>query len=133
MFVMVGVAFAVSIFGIVNTMLMAVMERRREIAYLKCVGARRRDVLRLIAFETLLLCAAGAVSGVAAGLAITPLAGRLLRRLLIAFVPTGTIAAPSPGIVALSLAVSVATGVVCALYPAWKAASIVPMEVLRNE
>jgi hypothetical protein len=36
-----GVAFGVSVFGIVNTMLMAVMERRREIAYLKCVGARR--------------------------------------------------------------------------------------------
>ncbi len=133
MFVMVGVAFGVAVFGIVNTMLMAVMERRREIAYLKCIGASRRDVLKLVTLETLLLCTAGAVAGIATGLAVTPLAGRLLRRLLIAYIPTSGIAAPSPGIVLTALLLSVSAGVLCALHPAWKAASIVPMEVLRNE
>jgi putative ABC transport system permease protein len=133
MFVMVGVAFGVSIFGIVNTMLMAVMERRREIAYLKCVGARREDVLRLITLETLIICLAGGAGGILAGAAVTPAAGKLLRGTLVGYVPAGSIAAPSLEIALLSLSVAVAAGVLCALYPAWKAASIVPMEVLRNE
>ncbi len=133
MFVMVGVAFGVSVFGIVNTMLMVVMERRREIAYLKCVGARRADVLRLITMETLLICVVGGLGGILAGMFITPLAGSMLRGTLVGYVPAGSIAAPSAGVALFSLLVAVGTGVLCALYPAWKAASIVPMEVLRNE
>jgi putative ABC transport system permease protein len=133
MFVMVGVAFGVSIFGIVNTMLMVVMERRREIAYLKCVGARRKDVLRLITLETLIICLAGGLGGILAGAAVTPAAGSLLRGTLVGYVPAGSIAAPSVDIALLSLSVAVTAGVLCALYPAWKAASIMPMEVLRNE
>ncbi len=133
MFVMVIVAFCVSTFGIINTMLMTVMERRREIAYLKCVGARRRDVLKLITLETLIICTAGASAGILSGVALTPLAAGFLRKLLIAFVPAGTIAAPAWDIALLSLLLSVITGVLCSLYPAWKATSIVPMEVLRNE
>jgi len=133
MFVMVGVAFGVSVFGIVNTMLMVVMERRREIAYLKCVGARRADVLRLITLETLVICLLGGIGGILAGAAVTPMAGTLLRGTLVGYVPAGSIASPSADIALLSLSVAVVAGVVCALYPAWKAASIVPMEVLRNE
>jgi putative ABC transport system permease protein len=133
MFVMVGVAFLVSTFGVVNTMLMSVMERRREIAYLKCLGARRRDVLKLIALETLVICAMGAVTGAFVGLAVAPLAGSLLRGTMVAYVPSGGIAQPSFDIAATSILLALTTGVVCALYPAWKAASIVPMEVLRNE
>lgn len=133
MFVMVGVAFGVSIFGIINTMLMVVMERRREIAYLKCVGARRVDVLRLITLETLVICLLGGLGGVLTGAALTPVAGSLLRGTLVGYVPAGTIATPSPEIALFSLLIAVSAGVLCALYPAWKAASIVPMEVLRNE
>ena len=133
MFVMVIVAFGVSMFGIINTMLMAVMERRREIAYLKCVGAGRRDILKLVTLETLIICTVGSVAGIASGSALTPVASGFMRRLLIAYVPSGNIATPAPDIAILSLLLSVVTGVLCALYPAWKAASIVPMEVLRNE
>jgi len=117
----------------VNTMLMVVMERRREIAYLKCVGARREDVLRLITLETLIICLLGGLGGVLAGVFITPMAGSLLRGTLVGYVPAGSIATPSAGVALFSLLVAVGTGVICALYPAWKAASIVPMEVLRNE
>lgn len=133
MFVMVCVAFGVSIFGIINTMLMAVMERKREIAYLKCVGARKRDILQLISIEALVISFAGGFSGIVTGLALTPLADHLLRGLLIAYVPSASIAAPTFGIVLLALSLSIVTGVICALYPAFKASIIVPMEVLRNE
>ncbi len=133
MFVMVIVTFGVSIFGIVNTMIMAVMERKREIAYLKCVGARRNDILHLITIETLIICITGAFLGVIIGLVMTPFANNMLKGLLIAYVPSGSIASPSGQIVLISFSLSIITGVVCALYPAWKASSIIPMEVLRNE
>lgn len=133
MFVMVCVAFCVSVFGIINTMLMAVMERKREIAYLKCVGARKRDVLRLITVESLIISLTGGVGGVVMGLLLTPVADRMLRGVLVAYVPSASIADPTTGIVMLSLLLSVFTGVLCALYPAFKASVIVPMEVLRNE
>ncbi len=133
MFVMVCVAFGVSVFGIINTMLMAVMERKREIAYLKCAGARKRDVLQLITIESLIISLSGGVGGVLLGLLMTPVADHMLRGVLIAYVPTASIADPTMGIVNLSLLLSVFTGVVCALYPAYKASVIVPMEVLRNE
>jgi putative ABC transport system permease protein len=133
MFVMVCVAFGVSVFGIINTMLMAVMERKREIAYLKCVGARKRDILQIITIETLLLSLTGGLCGVALGLILTPVADYMLRGLLIAYVPSASIADPTWQIVAVSLLLSVSTGVICALYPAYKASVIVPMEVLRNE
>ena len=133
MFVMVIVAFGVSVFGIINTMLMAVMERRREIAYLKCVGARRGDVVKLISLETLTICLVGAAAGILIGSSITPLAGSMLRGTLVGYVPAGSIAQPSFDIALFSLFVALTTALLCALYPAWKAASIVPMEVLRNE
>ncbi len=133
MFVMVCVAFCVSVFGIINTMLMAVMERKREIAYLKCVGARRRDILQLITLETLFISLTGGVLGVVLGLLMTPIADHMLRKLLIAYVPSASIAAPSVDIVLLYLSLSVFTGIICALYPSYKASTVVPMEVLRNE
>jgi len=133
MFVMVVVAFGVSVFGIINTMLMAVMERKREIAYLKCVGARRRDILQMITLETVVISFTGGITGVLLGLALTPVADFTLRGLLIAYVPTASIASPTVGIVLLSLTLSVCTGILCALYPSFKASTIVPMEVLRNE
>ncbi|MCU0609585.1 MAG: ABC transporter permease [Chitinispirillaceae bacterium] len=133
MFVMVGVAFLISVFGIINTMLMAVLERKREIAYLKCVGAGKRDLLRLIALEALAICAAGSAAGTIAGAALSPVFGVLMRKFITAYLPSGSIASPDIGISLLAFTVCTIVGVACSVYPALRAARIVPMEVLRNE
>ncbi len=133
MVVMVSVAFVISVFGIINTMLMAVLERRQEIAYLKCVGAGRFDLIRLIALETSVISAAGSAIGVLIGLALSPVAGNVLRSFLVGYVPSGTIARPEPGIALVSFVLCTAVGIACSLYPAVRAARIVPMEVLRND
>jgi ABC-type lipoprotein release transport system permease subunit len=133
MFVMVVVAILISIFGVVNTMLMAVLERRREIAYLKCVGAGRLDLLRLISLETLVIAAAGSAAGALAGAALSPLSGNLLRGFLVAYVPSGAITRPDAGIALVAFASCALIGLACSVYPALRAARIVPMEVLRNE
>ncbi len=75
----------------------------------------------------------GGLCGVILGLFLTPLADYMLREQLIAYIPSASIAAPTAGIVMFSLALSVSTGIICALYPSYKASTIVPMEVLRNE
>jgi putative ABC transport system permease protein len=133
MFVMVAVAFVISVFGIINTMLMAVLERRKEIAYLKCVGAGKRDILKLITFETLLICIAGSIAGSIAGLTVSPYFGDFMRSLLVAYSPSRSIAEPDLTIAALAFAVCTSIGLICSLYPAFRASGIVPMEVLRND
>jgi putative ABC transport system permease protein len=133
MFVMVAVAFLISVFGIINTMLMAVLERRREIAYLKCVGAGKRDLLKLISLETFAICLAGSAAGTAAGVALAPLFGALMRGFIVTYLPSGPIANPDPLISLFAFTVCTIVGVACSLYPALRAARIVPMEVLRNE
>ncbi|MBA3028045.1 MAG: ABC transporter permease [Desulfobacteraceae bacterium] len=133
MFVMVGVAFLISVCGIINTMLMAVLERRREIAYLKCVGAGKYDLLRLISLETTAIAIAGSAVGALLGMVLSPVSGNLLRRFLIAYVPSGAIARPDPVIALAAFGVCTLVGMACSLYPALRAAKIIPMEVLRNE
>ncbi len=133
MFVMVGVAFLISVFGIVNTMLMAVLERRREIAYLKCVGAGKYDLIRLISLETAAIAVAGSAVGALIGMILSPVSGHLLRQFLVAYIPSGAIARPDPVIALAAFAVCTLIGMACSLYPALRAAKIVPMEVLRNE
>jgi ABC-type lipoprotein release transport system permease subunit len=133
MFVMVAVAFVISVFGIINTMLMAVLERRREIAYLKCVGAGKYDLLRLISLETAAIAVLGSAFGAAVGMLLSPLSGNLLRKFLVAYVPSGAIARPDMGIALTAFVLCTLVGVACSLYPAFRAARIVPMEVLRNE
>ncbi|MBD3322393.1 MAG: FtsX-like permease family protein [Chitinivibrionales bacterium] len=133
MYVMVTVAFIISVFGIVNTMLMAVLERRKEIAYLKCVGAGKGDLLRLISLETLAIAFIGSALGTVLGISLSPAFGNVMRRFMAAYMPSGSIAQPDAGIATLAFAVCTLVGFGCSLYPALRAARIVPMEVLRNE
>ena len=133
MFVMVLVAFVIAVFGIVNTMLMSVLERKKEIAYLKCVGAGRSDLIKMITIETLTICIAGSAVGTLAGTLLSPVFGNFMRRFLMFFVPSGSIAQPNWQMAALAFFMCSAVGMICAVYPALKAAKIVPMEVLRNE
>ncbi|MBN1129665.1 MAG: hypothetical protein JXA71_11795, partial [Chitinispirillaceae bacterium] len=59
--------------------------------------------------------------------------GALMRKFIVTYLPPGSIAAPDVGIALFSFAVCTIIGVTCSLYPALRAARIVPMEVLRNE
>ncbi|HPQ41418.1 MAG TPA: ABC transporter permease [bacterium] len=133
MFVMVIVALIISVFGVINTMLMAVMERRREIAYLRCVGAGRNDILRLITLEAFAISLTGSVIGAVIGLSISPAFGNFMRSFLVAYMPSGSIITPDPWLTLLAFAGCTLVGVTCSLYPALRASRIVPMEVLRNE
>ena len=58
MYAVLAIALVVSTLGLLNTILMTAFERQREFGYLRCVGASRLDLVRLVVTETLVLCVA---------------------------------------------------------------------------
>jgi ABC-type lipoprotein release transport system permease subunit len=113
--------------GMLNTMLMSVLERTREIGVLRSLGWRRRQVIGTILQEALVLGIVGGICGIALGVAITwaltqiPGIGGML-------VPQY-----SPQLLVQALAVALVTGGLGGLYPAWRATRMRPVEALRYE
>ena len=133
MLLMVFIALVVCTLGIVNTMLMAAVERRKEFAYLKCVGAGFGDITRLIFSETLIISLIGAALGLGGSMLLLPGFENFIRGFLVVYVPAAGIVRPGVDIAILTSAIVILVGVFAALYPAVKAAKIAPMEAIRNE
>jgi putative ABC transport system permease protein len=129
-----SLAGAVSLIGLIagalatmNTMLMSVFERTREIGTLRAVGWSRMRVLRLILAESLALGVLGAVAGFGLGVALIA---------LITASPalSGMISLrPTPEAFTLGLIVALALAGLGGLYPAWRASSLQPADALRYE
>jgi len=118
-----AVALVVAGVGIMNTMLVTVTERTREIGIRTAIGARSRDVLLQFLLEALIISGCGGAIGVIAGYGA---AGGVQAWLgWPAHVPLDS--------VALALSVSIAIGVVFGFYPAAKASSVDPIDALRFE
>ncbi len=109
--------------GIMNILLVSVTERTREIGLRMAIGAKARHILLQFLSEATVLSLIGGSIGVALGLLVTWLIGR------IAEWPT----ALSPGAIALAFLVSGTVGVFFGWYPARKAARLDPIEALRWE
>jgi putative ABC transport system permease protein len=117
-----AIALLVGGIGVMNIMLVSVTERTSEIGLRKALGATRGDLFRQFLVEAAALSLAGGLLGVATGL----LAGYLIPRL------TGIAVAVTPLPVLVAVAVSVVIGLVFGVYPALRAARLVPMEALRS-
>jgi putative ABC transport system permease protein len=109
--------------GVMNIMLVAVKERTREIGVRKAVGARRSDITMQFITEAMTLTGLGGVAGILVGFLISFLAGR--------FSP---LPATTPmWAVVVGFVVSVSVGLFFGIYPAFKAATLDPIESLRYE
>jgi putative ABC transport system permease protein len=129
-----SLALVVASLGIVNTLVMAILERRREIGILKALGAADRDVRRLFFVEAGAMGLLGGICGVVIGWLIGHainlgtniyLARRDLPAISVTAVPWWMVAAA----IGFSILVSLAAG----MYPASRAARLDPVQALRYE
>jgi putative ABC transport system permease protein len=109
--------------GVMNIMLVSVLERTREIGIRKALGAKERDIWIQFLIEAASLTLTGGIIGVLIGAAGSYLVGR-----------AGTMTTLiSPQIVILAVSVSVGIGLFFGFYPAWNASRLNPIEALRSE
>jgi putative ABC transport system permease protein len=122
-----AVALILGSVGMLNTMLMSIFERTREIGILRAVGWRRRRVLALVLGEALAIALFGTLLG-------TVLAVIGLRTLTLAPTARGFIN-PNlpPEVLVIALAMGIGLSVLGGLYPAARAAALEPTEALRYE
>ena len=120
-------AVGIGAIGVMNTMIMSVFDRTREIGILRAVGWRGSRIVKMVLFESLALCVVAAALGTLLGI----LATRAI--LLVPAVSTFLAPAYSSPVFVRALAVGVVVAVVGALYPAVRAVRLSPMEALRHE
>ena len=114
--------------GIMNIMLVSVTERTREIGLRKALGARKRDILIQFLTESSLLSLVGGLIGIALGWAIGAVVGVVSTNSGTPFEPAVSLSA-----VLLATMFSTAIGLFFGIYPANRAANLVPVEALRYE
>ena len=109
--------------GVMNIMLVSVLERTREIGIRKALGAKERDIWVQFLIEAASLTFTGGIIGVIIGSVVSYIIGR-----------TGTMnTLVTPGVVILAVSVSVGIGIFFGFYPAWNASRLNPIEALRSE
>jgi putative ABC transport system permease protein len=116
-----GLSLFVGGIGIMNIMFVSVNERTREIGLRKAIGAKRRSILLQFLIEAATICLIGGLAGLGLAWPLTLLMQRFLPATL------------SPAIVGVALGVSLVTGLLSGILPAWRAARMNPVDALRNE
>jgi putative ABC transport system permease protein len=125
-YLLLGLAVIVSLFGIVNTMALSVVERTRELGMLRAIGMTRRQMRRMVRHESIVTALIGAVLGIGAGLALGALAAAALSEEGLRFsVPVGSL-------VAFTVVAALA-GVLAAMGPARRASRLDVIRALEYE
>jgi putative ABC transport system permease protein len=124
LYVLLALSVLVSLFGIVNTLVLTVFERTREIGMLRAIGMTRRQIRRMIRHESVITALIGAMIGIVLGV--------VLAVILIARVEFIDFAFPTTQIVVFVIA-AVLVGIVAAIFPARRAAKLDPLEAIAYE
>jgi ABC-type antimicrobial peptide transport system permease subunit len=130
-----GLALFVASIGIVNTMIMSIYERTREIGTLKAIGASRGDIRRLFMLEAGMIGLLGGLVGLISGWAL----GLLLNRVILWYIEReqlpvrGEFFVVTPPLALAAVGFAILVGILAGLYPANRAAKLDPLTALRHE
>lgn len=127
-YVLLGVAILIALLGILNTLLLSIYERTRELGMLRAVGLSRRGVTRMVGSEAVVLAVFGCVLGIVLGVGL----GVAISSALIDQDFLSTIAIPWGRLVIFVL-IAVVAGVVASLWPARRAARLNVLEAIAYE
>ncbi|MFW5902730.1 MAG: ABC transporter permease [archaeon] len=118
------IAVIVGAIGILNTMLMSVMERTREFGVLKAMGWTKKDIMKLITTESILLGIIGGLIGTILGIGTAI----MMERTALSFPIVVT-----PQLIIIAISLSIILGLIGGAYPAWKAAKLDPVDAIRTK
>lgn len=122
-----AIALVIGAVGMLNTMIMSVFERTREIGILRAIGWRKGRVVRMILAEALVLSLVGAFFGILVAVVAIRVLGQLPQA---GGLITGEI---DPRVIFQGLAIAVVVGLLGGAYPAVRGAQLLPTEALRHE
>ncbi len=124
LYILLGLSIIVSLFGIVNTLVLTVFERTREIGMLRAVGMTRRQARRMIRHESVVTALIGAALGIPLGMGLAELFDRAIHDVPFQ-VPWGTIVT--------FVAAAIVVGLIAAIFPARRASRLNVLEALQYE
>jgi len=126
------IAIMIAMVGVINTVLMSVLERLKEFGILKTIGAMPWDIFTLVWIETLILCTTGGILGIVLALLLSRVADIVIRQIL-PYAPSGGLVVINLKLILITLSIILCIGLLSGLYPAWKAGRVRPLEAIRSE